>query len=53
MKTRIYHLIVRNTNSGVITYLTRYPMPHDQCMVNKSKFNPATQARIELLEVSE
>lgn len=50
MKTRMYHLIVRNTNSGVITYLTRYPMPHAECMVMKSKgSNPA---RIELLEVS-
>ena len=53
MKTRMYHLIVRNTHSGVITYLTRYPMQHEQCMVNKSKFNPATQSRIELLEVTE
>ena len=46
MTIRLYHLIVR-TKNGNLVFLTRYPMPHDQCMVMKRKFT--TPSRIELM----
>ena len=50
MNPGLYHLIIR-TKTGAVVFLTRYPMPHAQCMVMKSKgLNPG---RIELLEFTE
>lgn len=34
---RLYHLVSIRNDNGRITYLTRYPMTHKECMTMKSK----------------
>jgi hypothetical protein len=50
MKTRMYHLVAKNNKTDEKTYLTRYPMTHEECCVMKSKFSHHPLRRIELEE---
>lgn len=49
MSERLYHLVMLKS-SGAYERLTSYPMTHAECMVNKSKFRPSTQAGISVRE---
>jgi hypothetical protein len=51
--TRIYHLVSVRVDNGALTYLTRYPMTHAQCMIHKSKLTAHAFRRIELKEVTQ
>ena len=51
--TRLYHLVSVRVSDGAVTYLTRYPMPHDQCCTMKSKLTPHAFRRVELKEVTQ
>lgn len=48
---RLYHLVVRRKD-GAREYLTRYPMPHAECMTMKSKFLRRSSGA-ELLETTD
>jgi hypothetical protein len=52
MNDRLYHLVAINERTGRKDYLTRYPMPHEDCCVMKSKQSrPHRDVRIKLEEV--
>ena len=49
---RLYHLVAINDKTGKQMQLTAYPMPHEKCMIMKSKQSDATKAlnRITVIE---
>lgn len=46
---RLYHLVAVNDATRKTERLTAYPMTHEQCVENKSRFNPAPHVRIVLV----
>jgi hypothetical protein len=50
---RLYHLVSVRVDNGAITYLTKTPMKHAQCMIYKSKLTAHAFRRIELKEVTQ
>lgn len=52
MTARLYHLVAINEKTNKKTYLTGYPMTHEECCIMKSKFNPHKDVRIQLEEVA-
>lgn len=47
---RLYHVIAVSETSGSRTYLTEYPMPHEQAMNNLGRFTPHKMRRVQLEE---
>lgn len=51
MSERLYHIVAINEQTGSKVYMTRYPMPHNECCIMKSKITKYKWRRIQLEEV--
>lgn len=48
MTARLYHLVAINEKTNKKTYLTGYPMTHEECCIMKGKFSYHPLRRIQL-----